>query len=94
MCLNYALHGSHRKHGKGMARDASAVKETIRASETAITASDVQDHLGDVIDRAWAGERFRVTRHGRDRAYVIGINEFERLLKLAGIRRRRDPVAK
>jgi prevent-host-death family protein len=50
--------------------------------ETPITASDVQDRLGDVLDRAFSGERLRVTRHGRDRAYIIGVRDYERLRKL------------
>lgn len=50
--------------------------------ETAVTASEVQDRLGDVLDRAFAGERLRVTRHGRDRAYILGVGDYERLRKL------------
>jgi prevent-host-death family protein len=51
-------------------------------SETGVTASEVQDTLGDIMDRAFGGERFRVTRFGRDRAYIIGAADYERLRKL------------
>jgi prevent-host-death family protein len=77
-----------------MAREISAVKDEVPgSSETVITATEVQDRLGDVLDRAMAGERFRVTRHGRDRAIVLGCAEYERLRKLAGIKQRRVATA-
>jgi prevent-host-death family protein len=68
-----------------MANQTSAVKADeaeTESSETVITASEVQDRLGDVMDRAFSGERFRVTRHGRDRIYIIGAAAYERLRKL------------
>lgn len=68
-----------------MAPQTSALKaapDDEETSEAVITASEAQDRLGDVLDRAFSGERLRVTRHGRDRAVVLGIADYERLRKL------------
>jgi prevent-host-death family protein len=59
-------------------------EETLPA-ETIVSASEVQDRLGDILDRALGGERFRITRHGRERAVLLSKTEYERLLELAGI---------
>jgi len=63
-----------------MANRSDQVKaDEAQAAETAVTATEVQDRLGDIMDRAFSGERFRVTRHGRDRIYIIGAPDYERL---------------
>jgi prevent-host-death family protein len=61
-----------------------AQSDAVKADELeeVVTASDVQDRLGDILDRAFSGKRLRVTRHGRDRAYIIGAADYERLRKL------------
>lgn len=76
-----------------MADTAEQVKdESARAAEgaaseelsgvTTLPSEAVRDNLGDVMDRAFAGEEFCVTRYKRARIFVIGpkaMNEFRAL---------------
>lgn len=50
-------------------------------AETVIAAEEVRDRLGDIIDRAWDGERFRVSRHAKERVVILGVRDYERLVK-------------
>lgn len=62
----------------------TAVKDTEGRSksgrETVISSTDAMDCFGEVIDRAWAGERFQVTKYGKDRVFVLGPKDYERFL--------------
>lgn len=48
-----------------------------------ITASDARDRLGELIDRALAGERVVISRNGRRIAALISLRDAERLPKVA-----------
>ena len=53
-----------------------------KQTETRIGADDARQQLGDVIDRAWDGERIIITRHERERVVVLGWRDYERLKAL------------
>jgi prevent-host-death family protein len=58
---------------------------TELVSETAdprIAAEEARSKLGDLIDRAWDGERLVVTRHDKDRAVLIGMRDYRKYLEL------------
>jgi prevent-host-death family protein len=40
--------------------------------ETRVGADDARPALGELMDRAWDGERIAVTRHGRERSVLLG----------------------
>lgn len=44
-----------------------------------ITATDVRDRLGEMIDRTLAGDRVVISRHGKTIAALIGAQDFDRL---------------
>lgn len=45
-----------------------------------ITASDARDRLGELIDRALAGERVVISRNGRRIAVLVSLRDAERLV--------------
>lgn len=69
-----------------MSADNTAVREAgptgKTGTETVISSTDAMDCFGDVIDRAYMGERFQITRYGRDRAFILGPREYEEFVQL------------
>ncbi len=57
-------------------------KAVNKPAETRVLASEVANTFGEIIDRAWDGERIVVTRYDRDRAVILGWREYERLRAL------------
>lgn len=62
-----------------MANEAQESKNAV-AQPTRIGADEARQQFGEIIDRAWDGERFIVTRHEREKVVVLGFRDFERLL--------------
>lgn len=61
-----------------MATDNPEIKNAV----TRIGADEARQQLGEIIDRAWDGERFVITRHERERVVLLGFRDFERLQAL------------
>ena len=51
---------------------------------THIATTVLDESLGTVIDRATDGERFVVTRHGRERVVMLAKRDYDDLLRRAG----------
>ncbi len=48
-------------------------------SEQTVSASEVREKFADYVDDVEQGRRVLVTRHGQDRAYLIGVRELRAL---------------
>ena len=48
-------------------------------SEQTVSASEVREKFADYLDDVEQGRRVLVTRHGQDRAYLIGVRELRAL---------------
>ena len=66
-----------------MAPTDSDRKDEGAADETAITASDARNNMGDLLDRVIAGERITITRHGKKIAAIVGARDLEALARVA-----------
>lgn len=60
--------------------DCKAMEDAL---PNAITASDARNNMGDLLDRAIAGERITITRHGKKIAAIVGARDLEALDKVA-----------
>jgi prevent-host-death family protein len=58
-------------------------KDGTEAFPAAITASDARNNMGDLLDRAIAGERITITRHGKKIAAIVGARDLATLDKVA-----------
>lgn len=55
-------------------------KEARKADRVVMKADDARQYLGDVIDRAcFKGERFVLTRHGKEVVAVVSIADLEKI---------------
>lgn len=48
-------------------------------SEQTVSASEVREKFADYLDAVSEGRRVLVTKHGQDRAYLIGVRELRAL---------------
>ncbi len=51
-------------------------------NETALGSEEARKDFSSIIDRAWEGERFIVSRFERDRVVILGLKDYERLRAL------------
>lgn len=52
---------------------------TATVQVTRLGSEEVRKDFSSIIDRAWEGERFVVSRFDRDRVVILGLREYERL---------------
>jgi prevent-host-death family protein len=56
---------------------------TTRKAPKLINAFTARTHLGQLIKQASEGERFVLTKKGRPKVVILGVDDFEDLLELA-----------
>lgn len=57
-------------------------------SETRISSEEARTSWSEMLDRAWTGARLIITRNTRERAVLIGWDDYQRLVELASKARR------
>lgn len=57
-----------------------AASDESKVTVTRVGADEARQQLGEIIDRAWDGERFVITRHERERVVLLGYRDYERLV--------------
>lgn len=57
-------------------------RKTVAVGETALGSEEARKDFSSIMDRAWEGERFIVSRFDRDRIVILGLKDFERLKAL------------
>jgi prevent-host-death family protein len=51
----------------------------VESPVESITASDARNNMGDLLDRAIAGDRVVITRHGKRIAALVSARDLEKL---------------
>lgn len=59
-------------------------------AEQTVSASEVREKFADFLDTVEQGRRVLVTKHGKDRAYLIGVRELRALEETLAILGNKD----
>lgn len=62
-----------------MANPNETHKDEKTSTVVEVTASDARNRMGDLLDRALGGERFKISRNGRTVAALVGAKDLEAL---------------
>lgn len=58
----------------------AATKKARKENDSRVSADNARARLGELLDRAGiGGERVIIQKHGKDRAVLIGMKDFEKV---------------